>query len=106
MMKLNKSYLIEHKDEISNTIYCKCLADCLFQNPISLDITRCYKSLIYKFTKNKELVHEKCVIDIDHNYIYEEYTTQLTDEEFKNFEVIGNLFDLINYLENVEWRDE
>ena len=99
MMKLNKSYLIDHKEEISNTIYCKCLTDCQFQDPKFLNVTHCYKSFVYKFTKDKKLIYEFRVIDVDKRYIYEEKQIQLTDKEFSNFEIIGNIANLIKYLE-------
>ena len=98
-MKLNKSYLINHKEEISNIIYCKCLSDCQFQDPELLNITHCYKSFIYKFTKDKNLVYEIRLIDFNNEYAYEEMQIQLNDEEFANFSIIGNIADLINYLE-------
>lgn len=103
MMKLNKSYLIDHKEEISNTIYCKCLSDCQFQDPKLLNITHCYKSFVYKFIKDKNLVYETQVIDFNNEYVFEERQIQLTDEEFANFDVIGNIADLINYLEKEWW---
>lgn len=99
MMKLNKSYLIAHKEEIYNIIYCKCLSDCQFQDPEFLNITHCYKSLIYKFTKDKKLIYEIQVVDFNNKYIFEEKQIQLSDEEFANFRVIGNIADLIEYLE-------
>jgi hypothetical protein len=98
-MKLNKSYLINRKEEISNTIYCKCLSDCQFQDPKLLNVTHCYKSFIYKFTKDKNLIYEIRLIDFNNEYIYEEKQIQLNDEEFANFSIIGNIADLMNYLE-------
>jgi hypothetical protein len=98
-MKLNKSYLIDHKEEISNTIYCKCLSNCQFQDPKLLNVAYCYKPFIYKFTKDKNLIYEIRLIDFNNEYIYEEKQIQLNDEEFANFSIIGNIADLINYLE-------
>lgn len=105
MMKLNKTYLIEHKNEINNTVYFKCKSDCSFQNSNSIQV-HCYKSIIYKFTKNAELVTERRVVDVDRSYIYEEIYTKLTNTELlNNFEIIGNILDLIYYLENTKLED-
>lgn len=68
----------------------------------------CFKSFIYKLTKSNEIVFERPVIGIkrDENgnmhklEEYESFKMQLADEFNKNFNIIGDLGELINYLEN------
>ena len=103
-MILSKKYIEKHKDEINNTIYCLCLKDQVFKKSETTSF-RCYKSLIYKFTKDKKIVFEYRVIDLDKSYKYIPVYIDLTDEQFSNFKLIGNLADIITYLENDDMED-
>ena len=97
-MKLNKDYITENYDKISNTFYGVCLFDTRLQN--GPYIKNCFKSIFYKFSNDKELITEFQKIDIDKSIIYEEIKIPLTDEEYSNFKIIGRLPELIKYLEN------
>lgn len=102
-MKLSKKYLLDHKDELNNHLYGICLKDSTYfskpsdSNSVSKS---CFKQFIYKFTKNKQLVTEIRVVDVDRSYIYEEIYISLDDKEYSNFKIIGNIADLIKYIEN------
>ena len=96
-MKLDMEYIQDNITEINKYIYCYCLSDQVFQN--SRVKMNCYNSFIYKFTKNQELVVEYRVIDVNKEYRYKEDTIKVDDDSFAYFKIIGDLFDLINYLE-------
>ena len=99
-MKIDKDYIMQNKDKISNTFYGVCLFDTLLSNKDNSRKTNCYKSLIYKFSNNKELIKEYPKIDMDKNTVYEEELFPMTEDEYFNFKIIGRLPELIDYLEN------
>lgn len=99
-MKLDKEYIENNKKYLKNILYARCTKDVIIQTK-DLNIVKCYKSLIYKFSiknTNIYLIRERPKVDIDHSIIYEEEEIPI-EQYYSKFEIIGDLFKLIEYLE-------
>lgn len=103
-MKIDQEYLQNNLKEISHIIYAICNKDIKFQ--INLDayglvIITCYESFVYKFSLKAGvlyLVREFAKVDVNDSIIFEEELIPI-EQYYENFTVIGDLYELIKYLE-------
>ena len=101
-MKLDQNYLKIHQKEISQYLYGYCLSDQI------IDKKSYQKSQIYKFNKNKQIIEYVNVFEVtgDRRTFICKKATSLSDEQYSKFYIIGDLFDLIRFIESDRnWED-
>ena len=99
-MKLDYDFIITHSEKIKSTIYAQCIDDLEFQ--FNFNVIKCFNSIVYKFSlKNNELflVKEFAKVDVDRSIIFEEIEIPVKNY-YGKFNVIGDIFALINWIEN------